>query len=55
MYVYKEVISKVVLYYEISSFDAFRVPVRLTLPISATMYCISEVFIIMKDYGKTTV
>ena len=30
MYVYKEVISKVVFYYEISTFDAFLVPVRLT-------------------------
>ena len=30
MYVYKEVISKVVFYNEISTFDVFRVPVRLT-------------------------
>ena len=31
MYVYKEVISKeVFFYYEISTSDAFRVPVRLT-------------------------
>ena len=33
MHVYKEVISKVVFFYEISTFDAFCVPVRLTYPI----------------------
>ena len=49
MYVYKEVISKVVFYYEISTFDAFRVPVRLTFPISIIIYCVSEDFLIMKD------
>ena len=52
MYVYKEVISKVMFYYEISTFYAFRVPVRLTYPISVIIYCISEVFIITKYYGK---
>ena len=49
MYVYKEVISKVVFYYEISTFDAFPVSVRLTYPISVIIYCVSEVFLIMKD------
>ena len=34
------------------TFDAFRVPVRLTYPISVIIYCISEVFIITKYYGK---
>ena len=42
-------------YYEINTFDAFRVPVRLTVPISVIKYCISEVFIITKDYGKSAV
>ena len=39
MHVYKEVISKVVFYYEISTFDAFCVPVRLTYPIYVIIYC----------------
>ena len=49
MHVNKEVISKVVFYYEISTFDAFFVPLRLTYPISVIIYCVSEVFLIMKD------
>ena len=49
MYVYKEVISKVVFYHEISTFDAFHVPVTLTYPISVIIYCVSEDFLIMKD------
>ena len=48
-YVYKEVISKVVFYYEISTFDAFGVPVRLTHPIYIIIYCVRKIFFIMKD------
>ena len=49
MYVYKDVISKVVFYYEISTFDALRVPVRLTYLISVIINCVSENFLIKKD------
>ena len=41
MYAYKEAISKEVFYYEISTFDEFRVPVRLTYQISVIIYYVS--------------
>ena len=41
--------KSVPVYYEISTFDAFRVPVRLTYPISVIINCVSEDFLIMKD------